>query len=97
MVAGPCEETNMLPAASKAIPDGLVMPEISTAAVGVPVAAICAAVRRTTLLAATTDTQRFPASSNASTLAPGAPPSNDGLVMVMSGVLAPEVANADAG
>src|SRR5262245_56945631 len=69
----------------------------STAAVGLPPAASCAAVNMTTMPSATTDTHRFPAGSNATTFGPGIDEPNDGLSMVMSGILSPSEANAAAG
>ena len=83
--------------ASKAKPCGLVSPRRVTVAVGLPLAAIWAGVNMMTWPAATTDTQRFPDGSNATTFGPGRPLPNDGLSMTTSGVLSPSLANRAAG
>src|SRR5262245_33137271 len=80
--------TQRLPESSNASPYGLMTPLRSTAAVGLPPAASCAAVNITTLPSATTDTHRFPDGSNATTFGPGSDEPNEGLLsMVMSGIL----------
>ena len=89
--------THRLPSPSKARPPGPSIPVISSAAVGMPELAICVKSNITTLSAHTTVLHRFPSRSKASTLGPGDPPPNDGLSMVMSGVLGPEVASEAAG
>ena len=64
---------------------------------GVPEVASCAAVKRTTLSAETTETHRLPALSKARARGPGIAFPKDALSMVTSGILAPELASMAAG
>ena len=94
MVDEPFAATHRLPAKSNARPAGASMPLIATEAVGFAALRSSAAIL-TTLSSATTETQRFPWMSNASTRAPGI--DEPKLLMTMSGVFAPSVSNSRDG
>ena len=88
----------MLPAVSKATPEGRVDARLLDGCGTVlPPATSWAAANLTTFPSATTETQRLPSRSNVTTLAPGIALPNVALFSVKSGVFTPSLASIAAG